>query len=120
MQFRQKIFIFAMWRVGFPISDSCECRGRGHFSVSIICEYIASYVKAVIISTLRNVNFRLKKFLKSKEFLVSCPQPLDVKVSLKLSEKKVATFYLSRVHMSEYYEHDSQLLHKICENTGFH
>ena len=66
MQFRQKIFIFAMWRVGFPISDSCECRGRGHFSVSIICEYIASYVKAVIISTLRNVNFRLKKFFKIK------------------------------------------------------
>ena len=55
-----------MWRVGFPISDSCECRGRGHFSVSIICEYIASYVKAVIISTLRNVNFRLKKFFKIK------------------------------------------------------
>ena len=32
----------------------------------------------------------------------------------------MAAFYLWRVHMSEYYEHDSQPLHKICENTGFH
>ena len=78
MQFRQKIFIFTIWipQCGgetstiqgseLPYFRLMWTQGRGHFSVSIICEYIASYAKAVIISTFRNINFRLKKFFKIK------------------------------------------------------
>ena len=56
--------------------------GGGHFCG----HYMSPDFKKVII-TLQNVYFRRKISLKIKNFPIPCPHPVDLKVSLKLSEK---------------------------------
>ena len=68
---------FCMLGVGGGGSFFC-----GHY------KYMSPDLKKVII-TLQNIYFRWTISLKIKNFPIPCPHPVDLKVSLKLSEKNV-------------------------------